>query len=99
MLRRLLTLGVRSYVGGPAKSWVFTSAAAMLFRLITKATSKKEIIDLSNTKPGDRIVIEHLDITHKQQIKGQKRVKKSDKVLLKEAKREKKAAKKLARQS
>lgn len=99
MLRRLLSFGIRSYVGGPAKSWVFTSGLALLMGMISKATSKTEVIDLSSTKPGDRILIEHLDITHKQQIKDQKRTKKSDKVLLKNAKRQKKAAKKLARRS
>ncbi|MFT7598206.1 MAG: hypothetical protein ACI8TP_001127 [Acidimicrobiales bacterium] len=98
MFRKLLTLAVRGTVKGPAKSWVFTSAAAMLWGFVTKKASKKELIDLSKTRPGDKIIIEHLDITHKQQMKQLKRSKKDDKLLAEEAKRDRRAAKKLARQ-
>lgn len=80
MFRRLLTFAVRSYVRGPARSWIFTSGAMLLWRAVTRAGGKKEIIDLSRTKPGDRYVIEHLDITHKQQIKDLKRSRRADKL-------------------
>lgn len=99
MLRRIMTMAVRGYVGGPAKSWVFTSAAMLLWRQVAKATQKNEIIDLSRTKPGDKIIIEHLDITHKQQMKDAKRAKKSDRSSAKSARREARAARKLARRS
>ena len=99
MLRRLMTMAVRGYVRGPAKSWVFTSGAMLLWRQVSKATRRSEVIDLSNTRPGDKIVIEHLNITHKQQMKDAKRSKKDDKSSAKAAKQDRKAAKKLARQS
>ena len=99
MLRTLLTWGVRGTVGGPAKSWVFTSAAMLIWGLVTKQASKTQLVDLSNTRPGDRILIEHLDITRKQQMKDLKKAKKNDKALMKAEKRDRRAAKKLARQA
>ena len=79
MFRRILSLAVRSYVRGPARSWVFTSGAMLLLRAIKRVTRKSDVIDLSRSKPGDRFVIEHLDVTHKQQMKDQKRARKADK--------------------
>jgi hypothetical protein len=87
VLRKVLVLAVRSTVRGPGKSWVFTSGALMAMRAIQSKTRKTEIIDLSKTKPGDRIVIEHLDITHEEQIKAFKRAKKADKRSSRDAKR------------
>jgi hypothetical protein len=77
MFRKLLAYTVRGYVRGPAKSWIFTSGALMLARFVQSKTAKTEIIDMSKTKPGDRILIEHLDITHAEQIKAQKAAKKA----------------------
>lgn len=99
MIRRLLVMGVRGYVGGPAKSWVFTTSALVLWRMLSRATAKNELIDLSDSKPGDRFTIRHLDITRKQQIKDLKRAKKADKATAKMVRRDQRAAKKLARQS
>lgn len=75
MFRRLLTWGLRSYIGGPAKSWIFTSAAMLLMRLVRSNTGRRELVDLSSTKPGDTILIEHLPISHKKQIKSMKKEK------------------------
>ncbi len=86
MFRKLLVLAVRGTVRGPAKSWLFTSGALMAMRAIQSKTAKTEVIDLSKTKPGDRILIEHLDITHKQQIKSIKAAKKAEKQATKAAK-------------
>ncbi len=94
MLQRLLTFGVSKVVGGPARSWVFTSGAMALWRFISSQTGRRETIDLSNTKPGDKILIEHLPITHKQQIKQTKIDKKLDKKDLKTAKKAAKSSKK-----
>lgn len=94
MLQRLLTFGVQRVVGGPARSWVFTSGAMALWRFISSQTGRRETIDLSNTKPGDKILIEHLPITHKQQMKQAKADKKLDKADLKTAKKSAKADKK-----
>ena len=77
MFRRLAMWGIRAYIGGPAKSWVFTSAALLAIRLVKSVGGRKELIDLSSTKPGDTILIEHLPISHKRQIKQMKKEKRA----------------------
>ncbi len=94
MLKRLLTFGIQRAIGGPAKSWVFTSGAMTLYRLVKKQTGRREVIDLSASAPGDKFIIEHLPITHKEQMKEMKRTKKSDKKLAKAEKASAKATKK-----
>ncbi len=88
MFRRLILWGLRSYIGGPAKSWVFTSAALLLMRVVRSASGRRELIDLASIKPGDTVVIEHLPISHKRQIKQFKKDKKA-------AKRARRAARRL----
>lgn len=92
MLARLIPFLVRLVVRGPAKSWIFTSGAMALLKMAKKTTGRRELIDLSDTKPGDRIVIEHLSVSHKTQIKGEKQSKKA-------AKKVKRAAKKGVRKA
>lgn len=79
MLSKLVKLVIRKGIGGPARSWIFTSGFMALFRFARGKTGRRETLDLSATKPGDKIVIEHLDITHKQQIKQFKGEKKAEK--------------------
>lgn len=69
MFGRLLLWAVRSYFGGPAKSWVLTSVAMLVFRAAKSVVGRRELIDLSSVKPGDTLMIEHLPISHKRQIK------------------------------
>ncbi len=95
MLQRLLTLGIQRAIGGPAKSWIFTSGAMALWRFVSSQTGRREIIDLSNTKPGDKILIEHLPITHKEQMKLEKVAAKDDKLAVKAAKSSSKQHQKL----
>lgn len=95
MLTRLVKFGIRKGIGGPARSWIFTSGFMALFRFAKNRTGRREVLDLSATKPGDKIVIEHLDITHKQQIKQIKSEKKSD---ARRAKVEKARAKQLKKE-
>ncbi len=87
MFRKLLVWGVRRSFTGQSKSVIMSSGALMALRMMKSVTTKAEVIDLSKTKPGDKIVIEHLDVTHQQQIKAQKRAKKADKRAAKDAKR------------
>lgn len=75
MFKRLALRAIRSYIGGPAKSWVFTSAAMLAFRLVKSVTGRRELIDLSTVKPGETLLIEHLPISHKKQMKEMKRSK------------------------
>ncbi len=80
---RLIASGVNSFIKGPAGSWVFSTAAIATFNFIRGRAGKREIIDLSGAGVGSKYVIEHLPITHKEQMKQMKA----------EAKRQKKAAK------
>jgi hypothetical protein len=92
MLRRLALSGAQRYFGGPGKSWVITSGILLFWRGVTSMTGRRETLDLSNTKPGDKIVIEHLPITHKTQIRQFKKEKKVEKALVKTKKRTAKSA-------
>lgn len=77
MVRRAIFWAVRSYIGGPARSWVFTSAAMLLFRLVQRSTGRRELIDISPIKPGQTVLIEHLPISHKRQLKDFRREKRA----------------------
>lgn len=90
MFKRLALAGAQRYFGGSGKSWVVTSGIMVFWRAISSMTGRRETLDLSNTKPGDMIVIEHLPITHKAQIK---QFKKQNKVIKGEQKAAKRAAK------
>ena len=101
MLTKLFKFAVRKGIGGPARSWIFTSGFMTLLRFAKGKTGRRETLDLSATKPGDKIVIEHLDITHKQQIKqikgekkAEKRSAKVDKARAKQLKKELRRARK-----
>ncbi len=95
MLSSLAKFAISKGLGGPARSWVFTSGLMALFRFAKGKTGRRETLDLSATKPGDKIIIEHLDITHKEQIKQFKGEKKAPK---KSAKQEKARAKQLKKE-
>ncbi len=99
MLKRLITFGVQRTVNGPAKSWVFTSGAMLLMRIVSGQTGRRETIDLSNTKPGDKILIEHLPITHGEQMKQFKRAAKDDAKAEKAAKASAKASRKASKKA
>jgi len=62
-----------------SKSWLFSSILMLVFKILKGLFTKKEIVDLSKSKPGDKFIVEHLDITHAEQIKQIKRDKKSQK--------------------
>lgn len=69
MIRNLALWAIRSYIGGPGRSWLFTSAAMLGWRLVKRATGRRELIDLSSIRRGETIVIELLPVSHEQQIK------------------------------
>ena len=69
---------VRSYIGGPARSWIFTSGAMLVFRLAKSVLGRRELIDISDVKPGQTLLIEHLPISHERQMKDIKRSKREE---------------------
>lgn len=81
IIRTLLMWGVRSYVRGPAKSWLITSAAVLGLRFAQSAMNRVAMVEKTTIKPGDRFIIEHLEITHAEQItqhrRARRRAKKS----------------------
>lgn len=97
MLKKIVTFGVQRALGGTNKSWVFSSGALLVLRAVRSVVGKRETIDLSNTKPGDKILIEHLPITHKQQMKQFKSAERSDKSANRAAKKTSKRLKKSAK--
>lgn len=99
MLSKLLTFGVRKTVRGPAQSWVFTSGILMLLRWAKRKTARRELVELTDLKPGDRYIIESLHITHGEQIKAEKKASKDAKSNAKAHKAAVKAARKAVRKS
>ncbi len=79
MIGRLVLWAVRKYFGGPAKSWVLTTALVMVVRLVRSVTGRRELVDLSSVKPGETMIVEHLPISHRRQIKDIKKEKRATK--------------------
>lgn len=73
MWRRLFQLAIGAYTRSPARSWLITTMATVLYRMVQRTVGRREVIDVSSIKPGEMVIIEHLPVTHKQQIKEEKR--------------------------
>ena len=73
MWLRLFRLALNAYTRSPARSWLITSVATVLYRMVRSTVGRREVIDVSSIKPGEMIIIEHLPVTHKEQIKEEKR--------------------------
>ncbi|MDH4276681.1 MAG: hypothetical protein OEW83_01220 [Acidimicrobiia bacterium] len=73
MWLRLFQLALRAYTRSPSRSWLITMVATVLYRMVHKTVGRREVIDVSSIKPGETIIIEHLPVTHKEQIKEEKR--------------------------
>ena len=94
MISRLALWGFRRYMGGTSRSWVFTAAAMLGIRAIKSVTGRRELVDTGDIKPGRRVEIEHLQISHRRQIrelksqrKTARNVAKAEKAAAKEARR------------
>ncbi len=79
MIGRLVLWALRRYFGGPAKSWVFTTAVVMVARMVRSVVGRRELVDLSSMKPGQTMIVEHLPISHRRQIKDIKKEKRATK--------------------
>ena len=73
LFRRLAQRVLSAYLGGTGRSWLITTAVAMLFRLVRANVGRRELIDVSDIKPGEMIIIEHLPVSHKDQLKQEKK--------------------------
>lgn len=101
MIERALVLLIGRYIKGPARSWIYTSLGLMALRFLRSKIGSREVVELTASKPGDRIVIEHLGVDHKTQIRQlaaiAKRDRKAEKKLARAAKRDHKADKQVER--
>jgi len=104
MFLRAVLWSIRRYVKGPGRSWIYTMLATWGWRQVKKRTAKTALIDTQSLKPGTRLMIEHLPVSHRKQIKAEKRAgkaaeaeakmaRKAEKVAVKAEKREAQAAK------
>jgi len=75
MIQRLAQLGLNYYMKSPGRSWVITTVATVLLRMVRSTVGRRELIDISSIKPGEMIIIEHLAVSHEQQIKDEKKSK------------------------
>ncbi len=94
---RIIFAGVNRMLDVPASSWVFSTVAVASFNFLRGRAGKRQVIDLSGAPVGDMFVIEHLPITHKQQMKQAKREAKAEKREAKALKVERKRIKKTRR--
>lgn len=87
MIQRLALAALRRYIGGPARSWVFTSLAVLGMRAARSVLGRREVVDVTKVKRGQLVVIEHLDISHKAQMREMKAERKADRAATKAGKR------------
>ena len=73
MLQRFLVWAVRSYMRGPGRSWVYTSLALWLLRIVRRVTGRRPVVERLSVSPGQNLTIDHLQVTHRTQIKEEKR--------------------------
>ena len=89
MLIRLVQLIIRSYVRGPARSWIYTGGATMVINGLRRMFGRRELIEVLDIEPGEVIIIEQLSISHRKQIK---QFKKADREAKRAAKQERRAS-------
>ena len=72
MVKYILRMFGRRMLSGSAQ-WMVPTAFLIVRKLFKSVFKGKELVDLSNSKPGDRFVITHLDETHSEQISRAKK--------------------------
>lgn len=69
MVGRLVRLLLVRYAGGPAQAALYLT----IWSFVRKRLRSDEVIEVQGIRPGERFVIEHLEISHTEQIKQLKR--------------------------
>ena len=77
MLQRVLVWIVRTYIRGPGRSWIYTSLALWMLRLVKRVTGPHAVVERLQVYPGQHLTIDHLEISHRAQIKDEKRKRRS----------------------
>jgi hypothetical protein len=68
MMQRLIIWAVRSYIRGPARSWIYTSLALGGIGLVRRLTGRRPVVETLSVAPGQTITIQQLEISHRRQI-------------------------------
>jgi hypothetical protein len=88
MLARVARLLVLRFAGSPARAALYLSGFTALRRVL----GAKPVVESVRVRPGERFVIEHLDVSHARQIKQLKHEEK-------QARRARRAARKAGRRT
>lgn len=99
MIRRLVYWGISRYSGGPGRAWVYTSIAELGLRASRRLRGRHPVRDTSKVKRGQMVVIEHLGVSHAEQIRSIKRDRRAAKRAARTARREARAAARVARRA
>jgi len=94
---RLLVWAIRRYAKRPGQAWVLTTVALIGMRAARSILGRRELIDVGRIKPGETVLIQNLEISHRQQMKTFKAEEKEAKRARKAAKRDESAQKRSAR--
>ena len=98
-MERFIAWSVRRFVAGPARSWVFTSIAVLGYRFVRSATGRKEIVDVGNVGKGQKIIIEQLPVTHREQLKEEKLARRVAKRERRDARKDRRAERRARRRA
>lgn len=93
MVGRLARLLLVRYAGGPVQAALYLS----IWSFVRKRLRRDEVIEVQGVRPGERFVIEHLEISHKKQIKQLEREEQRAKRQQAEARKAAKAARRQAK--
>ena len=77
MLQRLLVWAIRSYVRGPGRSWIYTSLALWLVRLVRRVVGRRPVVETISVGPGSNFTVDHLQVSHRTQLKDEKRARRA----------------------
>lgn len=91
-MERLILWAVHRYVGGPARSWLFSGLALLGYRQIRKLMSRQEVVEVATVKAGHEVVVEHVTDTHHVQLGQERRVRRA-------ARRQRRSARQVRRRS
>lgn len=69
MIERMLIWGISRVAGGPGRAWIWTAIALRGLRMVRSATGRRPVVDAGTVRPGQRLIIEHREISHGKQIK------------------------------
>ena len=76
-MERLIVWAVGRRFGGPASSWLIASAALLTWRGVRRLARPRPLVERIPVGRGAHITIDHLPISHKGQIRQQRRARRS----------------------